>query len=42
MTVKIDKSEEIALDSKKLNDNCIKMRPHMPNTAKLLNEISTE
>ena len=30
-TVKGDKSVKIALDSPKLNDSCIKMRPHMPN-----------
>ena len=31
ITVKNDKSVKIALDSRKLNDSCIKMRPHMPN-----------
>ena len=30
ITVKSDKSVKIALDSRKLNDSCIKMRPHMP------------
>ena len=31
ITIKIDKSVKIAHDSRKLNDRCIKMRPHMPN-----------
>ena len=31
ITVKNDKSVKIALDSRKLNDSCIKIRPHMPN-----------
>ena len=31
ITVKSDKSVKITLDSRKLNDSCIKMRPHMPN-----------
>ena len=39
ITVKKDKSVKIALDSRKLNDSCIKMRPHMPG---LLNRISVE
>ena len=42
MTVKSDKSVKIALDSRKLNDSCIKMRPHMPNMEELLNQISVE
>ena len=29
-TVKNDKSFKIALDSRKLNDSCIKVQPHMP------------
>ena len=29
ITVKSDNSVRIALDSRKLNDSCIKMRPHM-------------
>ena len=38
--VKSDKSVKIALDLRKLNDSCIKMRPHMPNMEELLNQIS--
>ena len=41
-TVKSDKSIKIALDSRKPNDSCIKMRPHMPNMEELLNQISVE
>ena len=40
ITVKSDKSVKIALDSRKVNDSCIKMRPHMPNMEELLNQIS--
>ena len=40
ITVKSDKSVKIALDSRKLNESCIKMRPHMPNMEELLNQIS--
>ena len=29
--VKKDKTVKIALDDRKLNENCIKKRPHMPN-----------
>ena len=42
ITVKNDKSVKIALDSRKLNDSCIKIRPHMPNMEELLNQISVE
>ena len=42
ITVKNDKSVKIALDSRKLNDSCIKVRPHMPNMEELLNQISVE
>ena len=42
ITVKSDKSVNIALDSRKLNDSCVKMRPHMPNMEELLNQISVE
>ena len=42
ITIKSDKSVKIALDSRKLNDSCIKMRPHMPNMENLLNQISVE
>ena len=41
-TVKNDKSVKIALDSRKLNDSCIKMRPHMSKMEELLNQISVE
>ena len=40
ITVKNDKSVKIALDSQKLNDSCIKRRPHMPIMEELLNQIS--
>ena len=42
ITVKSDKSVKIALDSRKLSDSCITMRPHMPNMEELLNQISVE
>ena len=42
ITVKSDKLVKIALDSRKLNDSCVKMRPHMPNMEELLNQISVE
>ena len=42
ITVKSDKSVNKALDSSKLNDSCIKMRPHMPNMEELSNQISVE
>ena len=42
IAVKNYKSVKIALDSRKLNDSCIKMRPNMPNMEKLLNQISVE
>ena len=42
ITVKNGKSVKIALNSKKLNDNCIKVRPHMPIMEELLNQISLE
>ena len=42
ITVKNDKSVKIALDSRKLNDSCIKTRPHMPKMEELLNQISEE
>ena len=41
ITVKSDKSVKIALYSRKLNDSCIKKRPHMPNMEEL-NQISVE
>ena len=42
ITVKSDKSVKIALDSRKLTDNCIKRRPHIPNMEELSNQISVE
>ena len=42
ITVKSDKSLKIALDSRKLNDSCTKVRPHMPNMEELVNQISEE
>ena len=41
-TVKKDKSVKIAMDDRKLNESCIKKRPHMPNMDELLNQISAE
>ena len=38
-TVENDKSVKNALDSRNLNDSCIKIRPHMPNMEELLNQI---
>ena len=37
ITVNSDKLVKIALDSRKLNESCIKVRPHMPNMEELLN-----
>ena len=42
IAVKKDKTVKIALDARKLNDSCIKKRPHMPNMDELLNQISSE
>ena len=42
ITIKNDKSVTIALDSRKLNDSCIKIRPHMPKIEELLNQSSVE
>ena len=42
ITVKNDKSVKIALDSRKLNDSCNKVRPHMPNMEELLKQVSVE
>ena len=42
ITVKKDKSVKKALDSKKLNDSCLKMRSHKPNMEELRNRRSTE
>ena len=42
ITVKSDNTVKIALDSRNLNDSCIKVRPHMTNMEELLNQISVE
>ena len=42
ITVNSNKSVQIALGSRKLNDSGIKTRPHMPNMEELLNQISVE
>ena len=42
ITVKNDNSVKIALNSRKLNDSCIKVQPHMPKMEELLNQISVE
>ena len=42
ITVKKDKTVKIALDARKLNESCIKKRPHMPNMDELINQISAE
>ena len=42
ITLKKDQTVKIALDARKLNNSCIKKRPHMPNMDELLNQISSE
>ena len=42
ITIKNDKPVKQTLDSRKVNDSCIKQRPHMPNMEELLNQISVE
>ena len=42
ITVKKDKTVKIALDARKLNEICVKKRPHVPNMQELLNQISAE
>ena len=42
ITVKKDKTVKIAPDARKLNGNCIKKKPHMPNMDELINQISSE
>ena len=39
ITLKNDKPVKTALDSRKLNDSCIKVCPHIPNMEELLNQI---
>ena len=39
----INKSvKTVLVDSRKLNDSCVKIRPHMPNMEELLNQIAVE
>ena len=40
--VKKDKSAKKALDARKLNESCVKKRPHLPNMEEFLNQISTD
>ena len=42
ITVKKDKSVKIALDSRKLNEACVKRKAAMPNMEKLISKISAE
>ena len=42
ITVKKEKTVKIALDARKLNDSCVKKRPHMPNMEELLIKISAK
>ena len=42
ITVKKEKTVKIAVDARKLNDSCVKKRPHKPNMEELLNQISAE
>ena len=42
ISVKNDKSMKIALDSRKLNNSCRKISPHMTNLEDLSNQISVE
>ena len=37
-----ERQVKIALDSRKLNDSCMKMRPHLESIEELLNQILTE
>ena len=41
-TVKQEKEVKIALDSRNLNDSCIKLKPYVPNFEAVLNQMSTE
>ena len=42
ITIRNDKSEKIALDSRKLNESCRIMRPHMPYMDESLKQTSME
>ena len=39
--MKKDEPVNFALNSRKLNKNCIKIGPHLPNMEKLLNQLSS-
>ena len=42
VTIKKDKSVKIALDSRKLNEACVKRKAAMPNMEEIISKISTE
>ena len=42
ITIKKDKSVKIALDSRKLNEACVKRKAAMPNMEELISKISAE
>ena len=42
ITLKKEKTVKIALDARKLNESCVKKRPHMPNMEELLCQLSAE
>ena len=42
ITIRKDKSVKIALDSRKLNESCIKRKAAMPNMEELINKICAE
>ena len=42
ITVKKDKTVKIALDARKLNESCVKKRPHLSKKEELPNQISAE
>ena len=42
ITIKKDQSVKIALDSRRLNDSCIKRRAQMPNMEELISKISAK
>ena len=42
ITIKKDKSVKIALDSRKLNESCVKRKATIPNMEELISEIFAE
>ena len=42
ITAKKDRPLKTALNSRKINESCIKMRPHMPNFEEILDQFSTD